>query len=84
MCGKASVSPPCGNASKAHGLTGYRRKVHHIFIAILQSVVECQRTEYRSYANFHQFSPKIGYHSNVPLWIAKTKIDHAHPYVYLS
>ena len=37
------------------------------------------------YANFHWIAPKIGYHSNVHWAIAKRRrIDHAHPYVYLS
>jgi len=46
----------------------------YIYIAILPSVVESQRTEWR-YANFRWFASKIGYHSNVRWAIAKRMSD---------
>jgi len=39
----------------------------HIYVAILPSAVEFQRTELKAgYANFRRLAPKIGYHTNVP------------------
>ena len=57
-----------------------------IQIAILPSVVECQRTEWRwGMMPILPIRAKIGYRSNVPWAIAKIRSDWSfHPHVYLS